>query len=75
MCLDSGDHVVVSDDLYGGTSRLFRKVFARLGIEFSFVDLTQAVVLTAAIKPNTKLVWVGNAYEPDVETHRYGGHL
>ena len=64
MCLDSGDHVVVSDDLYGGTSRLFRKVFARLGIEFSFVDLTQAAALTAAIKPNTKLVWVETPTNP-----------
>ncbi len=64
MCLDAGDHVVVSDDLYGGTSRLFRQVFARLGIEFSFVDLTQAAALTSAIQPNTKLVWVETPTNP-----------
>ena len=64
MCLDAGDHVVVSDDLYGGTSRLFRMVFARLGIEFSFVDLTQAAALTASIKPHTRLIWVETPTNP-----------
>ena len=64
LCLDAGDHVVVSDDLYGGTSRLFRMVFARQGIEFSFVDLTQPAALTAAIQKNTKLVWVETPTNP-----------
>jgi cystathionine gamma-lyase len=40
MCLNAGDHVVAADDLYGGTFRLFDKIFTRLGIEFTFVCMT-----------------------------------
>ena len=62
--LDSGDHVVCSDDVYGGTFRLFDKVFKRMGLEFSFVDLADPRVLEAAIKPNTKMVWVESPTNP-----------
>ena len=54
----SGDHVVVSDDLYGGSFRLFDKVIQNNGVEFSFVDLTQPEKFSAAIKANTKLIYL-----------------
>ena len=62
--LDAGDHAVLSDDLYGGTFRLADKVFKRHGIELSFVDVTDPARLQAALKPNTKLVWVETPTNP-----------
>ena len=62
--LEAGDHVVVSDDVYGGTFRLFDKVFRRQGLSFSFVDLTKAGALEAAITPKTKVVWVETPTNP-----------
>lgn len=62
--LDSGDHVVAGDDLYGGTYRLFTKVLARYGISFDFVDMTDVSAVEAAIKPNTKLVWCETPTNP-----------
>lgn len=63
--LDAGDHVVASDDLYGGTFRLFDKVFRRLGFEFTYVDpLGGAAAVEAAVKPNTKLVWIETPTNP-----------
>src|SRR3954462_14971944 len=53
---DTGTHVIACDDLYGGTFRLFDKVFRRLGFEFTYVDpVTGADGVSAAIKPTTKL--------------------
>src|SRR4051794_13791274 len=63
--LDSGSHVVVSDDLYGGTFRLFNKVRARsANLEFTYVDLTDASRLESAIKPSTRMVWVETPSNP-----------
>ena len=62
--LDAGDHVVCSDDVYGGTFRLFDKVFKRAGLEFSFVDLTKIENLERALTPKTKLVWVETPTNP-----------
>ena len=63
--LDSGDHVVAMDDLYGGSYRLFERVRRRsAGLDFSFVDLTDPVAFEAAIRPNTKLVWVETPTNP-----------
>ena len=63
--LDSGDHVVCMDDVYGGTYRLFERVRKRsAGLEFSFVDLTDEAALAAAIKPNTKLIWAETPTNP-----------
>ena len=64
LCLNSGDHVVASDDLYGGTFRLFDKVFARFGLSFSFVDMTKAENVAAAITDKTRLVWVETPTNP-----------
>src|SRR4051812_38639214 len=47
----SGDHVVCSDDVYGGTFRLFDKVFTNLGIQFTYVDMTDLKKVEAAFKP------------------------
>ena len=63
--LDSGDHVVAMDDLYGGSYRLFERVRRRsAGLDFSFVDLTDPAALEAAIRPNTRLVWVETPTNP-----------
>ncbi len=62
--LSAGDHVIAGDDLYGGTVRLFDRVFAQMGIEFSYVDLTDPANLERARKPNTKLVWIETPTNP-----------
>lgn len=62
--LNAGDHVVAVNDIYGGSYRLFTKTFARLGIEFSFVSFTDAANVEAAIKPNTKLLWIETPTNP-----------
>jgi cystathionine gamma-lyase len=63
--LDSGAHVVSSDDLYGGTFRLFERVRRRsAGHRFAFVDLTDPGALRAAIRPETKMLWVETPSNP-----------
>lgn len=63
----AGDHVIAGDDMYGGTFRLFDKVLRHHGIEFSYVDLTKAENFKAAIKPNTKLVWLETPTNPTLK--------
>lgn len=60
----SGDHIICADDVYGGTYRLFSRVFAQLGISTSFVDLTVTSALGDAIRPNTKAVWIETPTNP-----------
>jgi len=63
--LDSGDHVIAVDDLYGGSYRLFERVRRRsAGLDFSFVDLTDLAAFEAAITPKTKLVWIETPTNP-----------
>ena len=63
--LDSGDHVVAMDDLYGGTYRLFERVRRRsAGLDFSFVDMTDPAKFEAAITPKTKLAWIETPTNP-----------
>ncbi|MCZ6557137.1 MAG: cystathionine gamma-synthase, partial [SAR324 cluster bacterium] len=62
--LNAGDHVVACDDLYGGSYRLFTKVFARFGMEFSFVDMAEVSALEDAISPSTKMVWIETPTNP-----------
>ncbi len=64
MCLQAGDHIVASDDLYGGTFRLFDKVFRNMGFDFSFVDMRNVENVTSAIQDNTKLIWVETPTNP-----------
>ena len=65
--LRSGDHVLVSDDLYGGTYRLFSGIYTQYGIEFDYVDLADAGVLATAFKPNTKLVFLETPTNPTMK--------
>jgi len=62
--LQAGDHVLVCDDVYGGTYRLFSKVLSKFGIEFSFVDLTKTENLEKNWKKNTKLLWLETPTNP-----------
>jgi cystathionine gamma-lyase len=63
--LDSGSHVIAMDDVYGGTYRLFERVRRRsAGLDFSWVDLSDVAAFEAAIKPNTKLVWIETPTNP-----------
>ena len=63
--LEHGAHVVASDDLYGGTFRLFTKVMeARCGVSFSFVNLSDLDAFEAACRPETRLVWVETPTNP-----------
>lgn len=59
-----GDHIICSDDVYGGTYRLFEKVIQNNGIEFSFLDLSDPKRLEAAIRPNTQGVWLETPTNP-----------
>jgi len=62
--LSSGDRVICSDDVYGGTYRLFDKVFSRQGLTFDFVDLTNHENLTAARFAGARLVWLETPSNP-----------
>src|SRR5438477_7327271 len=63
--IESGSHVVVSDDLYGGTFRLFEKVRrGSANLDFTYVDLTDASRFESAIKKNTRMVWIETPSNP-----------
>src|SRR5512137_2183096 len=62
--LDAGDHVVHSDDVYGGTFRLFDRVFRRAGIAFTAADLTDPASLERAFTPRTRMVWIESPTNP-----------
>src|SRR5215212_3784761 len=59
-----GEHVVVSDNTYGGTFRLFSRVLVNYGLEFTYVDTTDASNVEAAIKENTRMVFVETPTNP-----------
>lgn len=62
--LGTGDHIVCSDDTYGGTYRLFTRVLERFGVTFTFVDMTDLAAVRAAIRPNTKMFWIETPTNP-----------
>jgi len=63
--LDSGDHVIASDDLYGGTYRLLHRVRQRsAGLKFTLVDMGNIDAIEAAIRPETKLIWIETPSNP-----------
>lgn len=64
MALSSGDHIVLPDDLYHGVRYAAQDVFARWGLQASFVDMTDANNIANALRPNTKLVWVETPSNP-----------
>jgi cystathionine gamma-lyase len=62
--LSAGDHAVVSDDIYGGTYRLFARVLQRHGLEFTYVDMSDLDAVRAAVRPTTKLFWIETPSNP-----------
>lgn len=63
--LDSGSHVIAMDDVYGGTYRLFERVRRRsAALDFSWVDLNDRAALEAAVRPNTRLIWIETPTNP-----------
>jgi cystathionine beta-lyase/cystathionine gamma-synthase len=62
--LSNGDHVVMGDDVYGGTYRLFARVFDRVGITFTAVDMRKPETLRRAMRARTKLVWIETPSNP-----------
>ncbi|CAN5837541.1 cystathionine gamma-synthase [soil metagenome] len=83
--LKPGDHILLSDDAYGGTYRLVAKVVANYGIEFSLCDMSDAGAVRDAIQPNTRIVWAETPTNPylkivDIESvatiaHQAGARL
>jgi cystathionine gamma-lyase len=77
-----GEHIIAGDDMYGGTFRLFDKVLKHNGLEFSYIDLTKPENFKAALKPNTKMVWLETPTNPTLklvdirniatEAHKHG---
>ena len=63
--LDSGDHVIAADDMYGGTFRLFERVRKRsAGLNFSYVDMSDPERIRSAVTPRTKLIWIETPSNP-----------
>ncbi|MFJ4078994.1 cystathionine gamma-synthase [Streptomyces sp. A244] len=62
--LSPGDHVVIPNDAYGGTFRLFAKVVARWGVEWSVADTSDPAAVRAAVTPKTKVIWVETPSNP-----------
>lgn len=62
--LKPGDEVVCSSDLYGGTYRLFTKIFQGFGVQFHFVDMSDPGTVRAAVNPNTRLIWAETPTNP-----------
>ena len=62
--LNPGDEVIAGDDLYGGTYRMFTRLFKKYGLEFTFVDMNSVANVTSAITEKTKLVWLETPTNP-----------
>jgi cystathionine beta-lyase/cystathionine gamma-synthase len=62
--LESGDHVVTGEDVYGGTHRIFTQVYEDYDLEFSFVDMTDLDAIEAAMQENTELLWLETPTNP-----------
>ena len=62
--LNCNDHVLVCDDVYGGTGRLFRKIFSKYQINFEFIDMSKMENIKSAINKNTKLIWIETPTNP-----------
>ncbi len=62
--LKKGDHVIICNDVYGGTFRLFNQVFRNFGVSFDRVDARDTGILERAVKPNTKMVWMESPTNP-----------
>ena len=62
--LEPGDHLLASDDVYGGTFRIFDKVYRRMGVEFSYVDMADPANVERGLRRNTKLLWIESPTNP-----------
>ncbi|MFT4113438.1 trans-sulfuration enzyme family protein, partial [Silvibacterium sp.] len=62
--LHAGDHVILSEVIYGGTARLFHQVLTHFGVEFSFVDTASVEATERAIRPNTRLIFIETPANP-----------
>lgn len=67
LLLSSGDHIVITEDVYGGTYRMVTEVLSRFGIEHTFVDMTDFDSVNKAIKPNTKAFYVETPSNPTLK--------
>ncbi|HMO59837.1 MAG TPA: cystathionine gamma-synthase [Roseiflexaceae bacterium] len=79
LALSAGDHVVAGDDAYGGTYRLFKRVFENHGLSFDFVDTRNPENVAEAIRPETRLIWIESPTNPllklsDIRTIADIGH-
>jgi cystathionine gamma-synthase len=80
-----GDHIIVSEDLYGGTYRLFNEYYARYGLSFSWIDTSDTTKVTAALRPETKALFIETPSNPMMKVtdiracadiiHKRGGTL
>ncbi len=64
LTLKAGDHVLVGDDVYGGTFRIFDKVMKQFGLDASFMDLSDPAKVREAIRPNTRMMWLETPSNP-----------
>jgi cystathionine beta-lyase/cystathionine gamma-synthase len=64
LALKSGDHVLVGDDVYGGTFRIFDKVLKQFGLEATFLDMSDPAKVREAIRPNTRMLWLETPSNP-----------
>ncbi len=64
MTLAAGDHVLVGDDVYGGTFRIFDKVLKHFGVETTFIDMQNPLDVLEAVRPNTRMIWLETPSNP-----------
>jgi len=65
--LDPGSRIIVCDDVYGGTGRLFRRLYAKYNLDFQFLDMSDHAAVKTAATPNTKLIWVETPTNPTMK--------
>lgn len=65
--LNPGDRILVCDDVYGGTGRLFRRLFAKYNLDFQFIDMADLGEVKKACSPNTRLIWVESPTNPTMK--------
>jgi len=65
--LHAGDHVILSDVIYGGTMRLFKQVLGNFGIQYTYVDTSSTEAVSAAIQPNTRLIFLETPANPTLK--------
>ena len=64
LTLKSGDHVLVGDDVYGGTFRIFDKVMKQFGVDATFLDMTDPSKVREAVRPTTRMIWLETPSNP-----------